>query len=130
MQIMPILRTIISCLLTAPSVNLEKQRLTLKMALQMTAWGPTMSKAGRAKMSTLGFLRKPIPLEDVRLEIENAIRRVVDAEHPYAIYLFGSLAMNEFSNQSDFDLLIITHSSDEIRQNRQAIAKIRPFTKY
>ena len=81
-------------------------------------------------MSTLAFIKKKIPYEDVRLEIEDVVRIVAKTIKPNALYLFGSAARNEFSDQSDIDLLIITEFAGDIKGNRLAIAKIRPFSKY
>jgi len=81
-------------------------------------------------MSTLAFLKKRIPYDDVRQEVEASITKVADEINPYAIYLFGSLARDEFTDQSDIDLLIITHSVDDIRAARKAVAKIRPFSRF
>lgn len=45
--------------------------------------------------------------------IETVKKRLVDVYHPLAIYLFGSYAWGEPTEESDLDILVIVDKSDE-----------------
>jgi predicted nucleotidyltransferase len=81
-------------------------------------------------MSTLAFMKKKLPLEVVRLEVDRIATIIGNVVRPYAIYVFGSAAEDSMSDQSDIDLLIILTSPLEINPARKAIAKIRPFSEF
>lgn len=83
-----------------------------------------------AQMSTLAFLKKKIRFEDVRQEVEPAIEKIRAAINPEAIYLFGSLARDEFTDQSDIDLLIVMNQPSQIKLARQKVAKLRPLSRF
>jgi predicted nucleotidyltransferase len=59
-------------------------------------------------------------VEDPKLA--EIVRRLVDAYHPEAIYLFGSTARGEAGPDSDYDLLVIVPDSAEPERRRSRLA--------
>jgi uncharacterized protein len=50
-------------------------------------------------------------------ELDDIVRRLVDAIHPVRIYLFGSRARHEATGDSDYDLLVlIPDCGDDINE--------------
>ncbi len=62
--------------------------------------------------------------------IQNVVQRVVLAEHPEKIILFGSYARGEQTESSDLDLLVIFESVPEkgrkMAEIRNAIGRVAP----
>ena len=58
-----------------------------------------------------------MPLKDKILE--DMIKRLVDAFQPERIYLFGSRARGEETDDSDYDLLLVIKSSSRPRYKRE-----------
>ena len=81
-------------------------------------------------MSTLAFLKKKIAPAAVDAEVARVVARIVTEVKPLAVYIFGSAARGELTDQSDLDLLIILREEIEIKPARKAIAKIRPFSAF
>ncbi len=50
--------------------------------------------------------------------IEEVVMRLVKTYHPQAIYLFGSYAWGNPSDESDLDLMVIVEKSDQSRFER------------
>lgn len=59
-------------------------------------------------------------ISDPRLA--DAVRRLVDALHPRQIYIFGSQARGDASEDSDFDLMVVVDDSDEPQYRRAQYA--------
>jgi predicted nucleotidyltransferase len=45
--------------------------------------------------------------QDLRKQIDNIVQQIVVKYKPERVYVFGSMARNEFTEDSDLDLLII-----------------------
>jgi uncharacterized protein len=56
------------------------------------------------------------------VELEEVIRRLVKAYQPSQIYLFGSHARDEATDDSDFDLLVVVPESARPEQRRSRLA--------
>ncbi len=61
--------------------------------------------------------------------LAEAVRRLVDAYHPCAIYLFGSRARGDYRPGSDYDLLVVVPNSApgelELQGSRKAYECLR-----
>jgi uncharacterized protein len=53
--------------------------------------------------------------------LDEMVRRIVDQFHPEKIILFGSYARNEFTEDSDFDFLIVMPVENSQRQKANEI---------
>ena len=51
-------------------------------------------------------------------DLDEAVRRLVEALRPERIYLFGSQARGEATTDSDYDLLVVVPHSDEPAHRR------------
>ncbi len=60
----------------------------------------------------------PVAVDDSLLR--EATRRLVDEFHPEQIYLFGSRAWGDPTEDSDVDLMVIVSESAEVPANRSA----------
>ena len=50
--------------------------------------------------------------------LNEAVQRLVDALHPERIYLFGSQARGDATEESDYDLLIVVPGSGKLPHSR------------
>ncbi len=68
--------------------------------------------------------RKPRSLDPALAE---TVRRLTEAYHPHAIYLFGSKARGDDRAESDYDLLIVVddNTPPELRRSRRAYETLR-----
>jgi predicted nucleotidyltransferase len=59
--------------------------------------------------------------------LAEVVRRLVDAYHPCAIYLFGSRARGDYRPRSDHDLLVVVSNSapKELQSSRKAYECLR-----
>jgi uncharacterized protein len=59
--------------------------------------------------------------------LAEAVRRLTQAYHPHALYLFGSKARGDDSVDSDYDLLIVVDDSApaELKRSRRAYEALR-----
>jgi uncharacterized protein len=55
-------------------------------------------------------------------ELEEVVRRLVQAYQPERIYLFGSHARNDATEDSDYDLLVVVPESAKPEQRRSRLA--------
>ncbi len=81
-------------------------------------------------MHPLRVTRKPIPVAAVHLEVERLVDRLVHLLNPRAIYLFGSAARGEMTDQSDLDLLILGRDQNDIKAMRKLLRPHLPLSKY
>jgi uncharacterized protein len=58
------------------------------------------------------------PIQGADPVLAEAVRRLVDALHPERIYLFGSRARGDATDDSDYDLMVIVPTSDVSRHRR------------
>lgn len=79
-------------------------------------------------MSTLAFIKKKIVPDQANAEVARVVDIIASTILPLEVYVFGSAARGELTDQSDLDILIIMESESEIKAARKAIAKIRPFS--
>lgn len=61
-----------------------------------------------------GFRVTPVDI-DGKPVLTEAVRRLVQALHPERIYLFGSQARGEATEESDWDLMVLVESPGESR---------------
>ncbi len=61
-----------------------------------------------------------------RATLEEAVRRLVEALHPDRIYLFGSRARGDWTEDSDYDFMVVVAESASPRHDRaqQAYASL------
>jgi len=66
-----------------------------------------------------------------RLALAEVIRRLADAYHPIAIYLFGSRARREQRAASDYDLLVVVpdDTPKQLQSSRKAYECLRGLGK-
>lgn len=76
-------------------------------------------------MSTLAFIKKKLPESEAATLVKRILKMILSEIEPRAIFLFGSAARNELTDQSDIDLLIVMPSDTAIKSARKKIAKIR-----
>jgi len=81
--------------------------------------------------SSIGLERKLMALEVQTTlledpELDEMVRRIVDAYHPLRIYLFGSKARGDAGPDSDYDLLAIVadDAPPELRKSKLAYEKL------
>ena len=55
--------------------------------------------------------------------IEEVKNRLVEVYHPELIYLFGSYAWGNPDEDSDLDLLVVVHASDEKSHKRSIVGR-------
>lgn len=59
--------------------------------------------------------------------INEAVHRLIDVYHPVAIYLFGSYAWGDPTDDSDLDLLVVVENSDKKRYERPVAGLLALF---
>jgi len=59
--------------------------------------------------------------------INEVVRRLIDVYHPIEIYLFGSYAWGNPTDDSDLDLLVVIESSEEKRYARPVAGLLSLF---
>lgn len=55
--------------------------------------------------------------------IEEVKKRLIQTYDPIAIYLFGSYAWGHPNDESDLDILVVVHSSDEKSHKRSIVGR-------
>ena len=78
-------------------------------------------------MNPLKLTRKLLPAALIEAEIEQIRTVVLENINPINLYLFGSSAENKMTDQSDFDLLFVLSSVEEIKIAQIQWRKIRPL---
>jgi len=58
--------------------------------------------------------------------LEKIVKRIVEAVHPYRIYLFGSQARGTAREDSDIDLLIIADMEESRRKRSVRVRRLFP----
>lgn len=81
-------------------------------------------------MSTLAFLKKQLDPAIANKEISLIVNSITSVIQPRALFVFGSAARMEMTDQSDIDILIVMATDESIRSARKSIAKIRPFSTF
>lgn len=76
-------------------------------------------------MSTLAFIRRKLPGPEAAALVNRVRDIIVAGIRPDAVFVFGSAARGELSDQSDIDLLIVMPTESAIDAARKKIAKIR-----
>ena len=66
-------------------------------------------------------LTRTRPRIQEREELDRVVRRLVEAFHPLAIYLFGSRACGDASEDSDYDLMLVLSDDASRMPSRRAV---------
>ncbi len=79
-------------------------------------------------MYPLRLTRKQLPKHQVKDEIDKALYHLLRLVNPRAIYLFGSAARGEMTDQSDLDFLLIFSFLEEIKPAARRVYQAMPFS--
>ena len=61
-------------------------------------------------MSTLAFIKRKLPEAEAAALVNHALGIILAEIQPDAVFVFGSAARKELTDQSDIDLLIVMSS--------------------
>lgn len=76
-------------------------------------------------MSTLAFIKRKLPEAEAAALVKRTLGIILAEIQPDAVFVFGSAARKELTDQSDIDLLIVMSSDPAIKIARKTIAKVR-----
>lgn len=93
----------------------------------MRAW---IDQKGTRPMHPLRITREKVSRRVVEAELKKMVNLLSHEAHPLAIYVFGSAARGEFTDQSDIDIMVIMASNEEIKKAREKLKKHYPLSKY